>query len=234
MVQLTDLAAGTLFSSGFQTGRQSWVVPITNLAQLLMTPPPNFTGQFTFKAQVLSQDGNTELTPIQTYRVSIAAPTQPPALSAPGPVRAHAAKAPALQQNNSFIAAANAAPALRQSPPHAAPTHHAAAPTHKVSPFTREELNLLVRQGNRFLSQGNISAARQLYIQAVETGDPVAAFAYGRSFDPNYLKNIPNGVAFANPRKATQWYRAAAKGGVEIAREGLSKLRVLLSQKNSQ
>ncbi|HWJ18738.1 MAG TPA: hypothetical protein VNR65_08435, partial [Geobacterales bacterium] len=55
----------------------------------------------------------------------------------------------------------------------------------KVAPKT--EIEELIREGNKRMRDGDILEARQLYQKAVALGDPEAALAMGRSYDPIYF-----------------------------------------------
>ncbi|MGA7326374.1 MAG: hypothetical protein WBX25_18290 [Rhodomicrobium sp.] len=78
---------------------------------------------------------------------------------------------------------------------------------------SRPEVDDLVREGNKRMREGDIIEARQLYQKAVGLGDPEAALAMGRSYDPIYFARIEKKNAEPDPAKAFDWYRKAMDGG---------------------
>ncbi len=77
----------------------------------------------------------------------------------------------------------------------------------------RPEVEDLIREGNKRMREGDIIEARILYQKAVSLGDPEAALAMGRSYDPIYFARIDNKNAEPDPAKAFDWYRKAMDAG---------------------
>jgi TPR repeat protein len=72
-----------------------------------------------------------------------------------------------------------------------------------------EQAERLVRQGDRYLAQGNIAIARQYFARAADLGLAIAALKIAETYDPNELAR-PNvyGVK-PNPAEARRWYQRA-------------------------
>ncbi|MGO8953945.1 MAG: hypothetical protein ACLQF2_11520 [Rhodomicrobium sp.] len=77
----------------------------------------------------------------------------------------------------------------------------------------RPEVEDLIREGNKRMREGDILEARQFYQRAVSFGDPEAALAMGRSYDPIYFARIDKKNAEPDAAKAFDWYRKAMDAG---------------------
>jgi hypothetical protein len=77
----------------------------------------------------------------------------------------------------------------------------------------RPEVEDLIREGNKRMREGDILDARQFYQRAVAFGDPEAALAMGRSYDPIYFARIDKKNAEPDAAKAFDWYRKAMDAG---------------------
>ena len=81
------------------------------------------------------------------------------------------------------------------------------------------------------MREGDILEARQLYQKAVALGDPEAALAMGRSFDPIYFARIDKKNAEPDAAKAFDWYRKAMDGGAnQTAKVRIDNLKHFLNQ----
>jgi hypothetical protein len=99
----------------------------------------------------------------------------------------------------------------------------------KVAPKT--EIEDLIREGNKRMRDGDILEARQLYQKAVALGDPEAALAMGRSYDPIYFARIDKKNAEPDAAKAFDWYRKAMDGGAnQTAKVRIDNLKHFLNQ----
>ena len=99
----------------------------------------------------------------------------------------------------------------------------------KVTPKT--EIEDLIREGNKRMREGDILEARQLYQKAVALGDPEAALAMGRSYDPIYFARIDKKNAEPDAAKAFDWYRKAMDGGAnQTAKVRIDNLKHFLNQ----
>ena len=77
---------------------------------------------------------------------------------------------------------------------------------------------MLIRDGNRLMRDGDIVAARSLYEQAAAYGNAEAALAMGRSFDPSYFERLPVKTGKPDPATAFEWYKKASDGGLTTGR----------------
>ncbi len=77
----------------------------------------------------------------------------------------------------------------------------------------RPEVEDLIREGNKHMREGDILEARQFYQKAVGFGDPEAALAMGRSYDPIYFARIEKKNAEPDAAKAFDWYKRAMDAG---------------------
>jgi TPR repeat protein len=121
---------------------------------------------------------------------------------------------------------AGAQTALRQA---ALQAPAASSDQQKVAPKT--EIEDLIREGNKRMRDGDILEARQLYQKAVALGDPEAALAMGRSYDPIYFARIDKKNAEPDAAKAFDWYRKAMDGGAnQTAKVRIDNLKHFLNQ----
>ena len=115
----------------------------------------------------------------------------------------------------------------------AAPARQAAlqAPGATVKGAPRTEIEDLIQDGNKRMKEGDILEARRLYQKAVALGDPEAALAMGRSYDPIYFARIDKKNAEPDAAKAFDWYRKAMDGGAsQTARVRIENLQHFLNQ----
>jgi hypothetical protein len=95
----------------------------------------------------------------------------------------------------------------------------------------RTEIEDLIRGGNKRMKEGDILEARRLYQKAVALGDPEAALAMGRSYDPIYFARIDKKNAEPDAAKAFDWYRKAMDGGAsQTAKVRIENLKHFLNQ----
>jgi hypothetical protein len=114
----------------------------------------------------------------------------------------------------------------------AVPSRQAAqAPGAPVKGAPRTEIEDLIQDGNKRMKDGDILEARRLYQKAVALGDPEAALAMGRSYDPIYFARIDKKNAQPDAAKAFDWYRKAMDGGAsQTARVRIENLQHFLNQ----
>jgi TPR repeat protein len=79
----------------------------------------------------------------------------------------------------------------------------------------------MVRRGAELLVNGDVAAARLMYLRAAEAGEAVAAFALAETYDPLVLAKggVPPDVALARA-----WYEKARELGSAMAPERLDRL----------
>jgi len=104
-------------------------------------------------------------------------------------------------------------------------------PAEQPKVASRTEIEDLIRDGNKRMKEGDILEARRLYQKAVGLGDPEAALAMGRSYDPIYFARIDKKNAEADAAKAFDWYRKAMDGGAsQTAKVRIENLKHFLNQ----
>jgi hypothetical protein len=87
------------------------------------------------------------------------------------------------------------------------------------------EIELMVKSGLEFMSNGNIAAARMMFQPPAEAGDAVAAFALAETYDPSVLKQLgAKGGITSDVALANTWYEKARVLGSPLARERLERL----------
>jgi hypothetical protein len=83
----------------------------------------------------------------------------------------------------------------------------------------REEIKLLMRQGEQFIASGDVVTARIVIQRAAEAGDADAAVALGATYDPIVFANLGVAGLGANVEKARTWYqKAESLGSTEATR----------------
>ncbi len=124
--------------------------------------------------------------------------------------------------------AGSAGAAQQPAPSRQAALQAPAAPA-KGAPGT--DIEDLIRDGNKRMKDGDILEARRLYQKAVALGDPEAALAMGRSYDPIYFARIDRKNAEPDAAKAFDWYRKAMDGGAsQTAKVRIENLKHFLNQ----
>jgi hypothetical protein len=113
---------------------------------------------------------------------------------------------------------ANARPEPAQEQP---PTP---SPKNTVRAMAPEEIRLLVQQGEKFASDGDIVTARMLFERAAKAGDAPAALALAASYDPIVLARAGVLGIDTDVEKARLWYQKAQNLGSGQALERLNAL----------
>src|SRR5262249_8225351 len=113
---------------------------------------------------------------------------------------------------------AKAGPEPAQEPP---PTP---SPMNTVRAMQPEEIRLLVQQGEKFATDGDIVSARMLFERAAKVGDAPAALALAASYDPIVLARAGVLGIDTDVEKARLWYQKAQNLGSAQALERLNAL----------
>jgi hypothetical protein len=90
-----------------------------------------------------------------------------------------------------------------------------------------DELAKLIARGEKFIEQGDVSAARLVLERAAQAHDPRAALALGSTYDPNVLGKLGVVGVQPEPEKARLWYEKAAEFGSGEANSRLTALAQL-------
>jgi TPR repeat protein len=82
----------------------------------------------------------------------------------------------------------------------------------------REEIEILFRQGENFVTVGDFASARMVFRRAAESGDARAALALGATYDPILLTRMGAKGITPDVALAREWYtRAREFGSAEAA-----------------
>jgi hypothetical protein len=111
----------------------------------------------------------------------------------------------------------------------AAPSTSSLAPqrVHSERILSPDELDKLITRGEKFIEQGDVSAARLVLERAAQARDPRAALALGSTYDPNVLGRLGVVGVQPEPEKARTWYEKAAEFGSGEANQRLTALAQL-------
>jgi hypothetical protein len=111
----------------------------------------------------------------------------------------------------------------------AAPSTSSLAPQriHSERILSPDELDKLIARGEKFIEQGDVSAARLVLERAAQARDPRAALALGSTYDPNVLGRLGVVGVQPEPEKARLWYEKAAEFGSGEANQRLTALAQL-------
>jgi len=133
-------------------------------------------------------------------------PTLAAALAAQAPARSAASHSPPAP-------ASQAKPEARPTPP--------ARPAETLAP---DVMDAVMKRGQQSLSLSDIAAARLLFQHAAEAGNPRAAVAMGKTYDPDYLTLGAAQGEKPDTGRAAEWYRKALALGDPQAAALLQKL----------
>ncbi len=79
-------------------------------------------------------------------------------------------------------------------------------PERRVTPSAPEDASRVNSEAQTLLEAGRVIEARRSLV-AFPVKSPEAALILARSYDPNYLRLVPNADAVADPTEAERWYR---------------------------
>ena len=87
-----------------------------------------------------------------------------------------------------------------------------------------DEIAVLLKRGEAFLTNGDVAAARLVLQRAAENGNARAAFALASSYDPAALQRLGVYGPVPNPQLARHWYARAVEYGSKDAEARLEIL----------
>jgi len=239
LAAITGVPEGGRLNAGVDTGGGNWLVPPRRLSGLTINLPAGLPDSISLEAQLLDSGSRTPVSPKGTFTVRLA----PSAATAAAPADAGQVtpafapkQAPQPGPVYSFNTATEAAAGAQPSAPDSSfrtqtvtafPPQRAAAAPFQIVPQTappgqantarrpgpRPEVEDLIREGNKHMREGDILEARQFYQKAIAYGDPDAALAMGRSYDPIYFARIDKKNAEPDAAKAFDWYKKAMDAG---------------------
>jgi hypothetical protein len=82
-----------------------------------------------------------------------------------------------------------------------------------------EEISLLITQGEKHISTGDVVTARMIFQRAAEAGDATAALALAATYDPTVLAKLGVMGMGADVEKARTWYQMAESFGSAEAKQ---------------
>jgi hypothetical protein len=103
-------------------------------------------------------------------------------------------------------------------------------PDEAPHPETDFLTQMLIRDGNKKMREGDILAARRFYEQAAAKGNAEGALAMGRSYDPTYFEKLAVKTGKPDPATAFDWYKKALDGGLPIAKVKIDQLKQWLQR----
>jgi TPR repeat protein len=89
---------------------------------------------------------------------------------------------------------------------------------------------VLIRDGNKLMREGDIAAAQRTYEKAAASNNPEAYLALGRSYDPTYFEKLNVKTGRPDPAKAFDSYKKALDGGLGGARAKIDALKQWLQR----
>lgn len=189
-------------SSGFRTKKQ-WAVSLNDIGGLRIVPPPGYTGAFPL--DVLLVKGKDSAPERRRMKVAFLA-----------------ADTPAESTSNiasQVLTAGHQNDALDPS------RSRRAARRPVVAQTMTDDDRFNMERGDALFQQGDVSAARLLYHRMAKKGIAAAAFAMGRTYDPDYLKALKVEGLQPDAAQARVWYEMADELGSREARNRLLSLR---------
>jgi hypothetical protein len=98
------------------------------------------------------------------------------------------------------------------------------SPSTAVRALQPEEIRLLVQQGEKFITDGDIVTARVIFERAAKAGDAAAALALAAAYDPIVLARLGVLGIDTDVEKARIWYQKAQSLGSAQAADRLDAL----------
>ncbi|MGI9410825.1 MAG: hypothetical protein ACR2OV_12170 [Hyphomicrobiaceae bacterium] len=236
--------------AGYRVNKRSWAVPLASAQDLKFKLPQSVTKDQKIQIVLTSIDGDLVAQVQTTVRIDAKTETFASTVPASTVTRSGEVIAPRLLQEGTAPdqqapgqatpdqqtqgqqtlgqqtlgrqkqAKLTAPPSSNKTEPVTREGPGAAAPA--LSPEAKARAERLLKRGNDFLSQGQITQARLLYKMAAELGLAAAALALGSTYDPQELDRL--GVVGITPdlEKAKEWYGVAARLGSTKAAARLS------------
>jgi hypothetical protein len=198
---VSGLPNGAALSVGRPVGLNGWRVSAPDVSHTTVRAPRGFSGAIDLVVELRLADDTV-------------AQKQAARFEWPAPVVKAAALPTAAPDINEQSISSNAAPSSE-------PTNPAARQ------LDSEEIAILLKRGEEFVSVGDFSAARIVLRRAAEAGNPRAALALAATFDPIVLAKL--GVKGITPdvAMARNWYERAKEFG---SSEATGRLDMLASR----
>jgi hypothetical protein len=215
LISLKGLPVYAKLSTGIDIGGGQWLLPPSKLSNLTVTTPPNVAGKFDVEAELLKDDAQTQIFGPVPFKLQVGAPARDSGDATPS--------TPTVNTLAEADATAPSAPAEQAA--------QVATLSESGQQIETDFLTqMLIRDGNKLMRDGDILSARRLYEQAAATGNPEAALAMGRSYDPSYFEKLPVKTGKPDPATAFEWYKKALDGGLVTARVKIDGLKQWLQR----
>jgi hypothetical protein len=212
-LEIDGLPPGTTLSSGRAVGQGGWRIVAANVGNAMIHPPQGFRGALDFNVELRLADDS--VIDRGSFRLEWT-PLVPPATVASASDTATSG----ISSNNPMVSAA--------------PSESNAIPPTAESRLDRWQIEHLIGQSQKLMTQGDFGAARTLLERAAEARDARAALALGSTFDPIMLTILhARGIA-PDVSLARYWYQKASELGSEEAEERLKLLAPAKADEVSQ
>ena len=205
LVSLKGLPKDARLSTGIDVGGGQWLLPPGRLKDLTVSAPSSAAGNHTLEAQLLKDDAQTSISEPVPFTLNVGAPSR---------------LAAATQSGSGVTAVPQRNDASRL----------ALLPDEAPLPETDFLTQMLIRDGNKKMREGDIASARRLYEQAAASGNAEAALAMGRSYDPTYFEKLNVRTGKPDPATAFEWYKKALDGGLVTAKVKIDALKQWLQR----
>jgi hypothetical protein len=215
LISLKGLPIYAKLSTGIDIGGGQWLLPPSKLGNLTVTTPPNVAGKFDLEAELLKDDAQTPIFGPVVFKLQVGPPS-----------RDSGDAAPSTPTVNTLAEADATAPSASAEKAAQVATLSESGQQIETDFLTQ----MLIRDGNKLMRDGDILSARRLYEQAAGTGNPEAALAMGRSYDPSYFEKLPVKTGKPDPATAFEWYKKALDGGLVTARVKIDGLKQWLQR----
>jgi DnaJ domain len=200
-LEIIGLPSGMTISKGRELGEGRWRILATDVGNATIDPPAGFSGTIDLTIELRLVDDTV------VDRGSLH-------LESPRPTKAQDPNEPeALSESFADKALATVVPADLK-------VFHRAAELR----LDREQIELLVRRGQKLISEGDVGAARVLLQRAAEARDERAALALGATYDPIMLAKLQARGVAADVSLAHHWYEKANELGSLEAQDRLNLL----------
>jgi hypothetical protein len=208
-VKVRGLPPMAALSDGHAIAAGAWAIPLQALPGLTITLPATTAGKVEVVVTLVAVDGSVLDERKFALVISEAAPAS--AHARPGAPATPAAKA---------LGAQAPPPGEKRGEPAGLPK--IAAPA--MLPGDRERALKFLKEGDRQMALGNISAARSVYELAAEAGLAQAAMALGGTYDAAELARLNVRGIQPNAKEARSWYERARQLGASEAEQRLQRL----------
>lgn len=201
LVSLKGFPVFAKLSTGIDVGGGQWLLPPARLEDLSVTTPEGSNGNFQIEAELLKDDAQTAIYGPVVFTLRVG----------------EAARQAEAQENTALTTSEQATKLAEVSD----------GGSQIETDFLTQ---MLIRDGNKLMRDGDILGARRLYEQAAADGNPEASLAMGRSFDPSYFEKLEVKTGKPDPATAFQWYKKALDGGLVTARVKIDGLKQWLQR----